>query len=154
MPKSNFSRVLEQLRSVRLVNLPEGTNYGDIAAILRGGLVYEFYITHGAATATITFVEAASAEAYFGHVRSNGLFLKNKRVSTSSKTFHPLSQFHQLKHLRLVFAGPTATRLYPVITATESPMAPLAISSSVNAAPAIQRPLSAMISSTSTISKL
>lgn len=81
MPKPGFSPAPEQLRSVRLVNLPEKTTYGDIAGLIRGGLVYEFYITHGAATATITFVEVASAEAYFAHVRSNGLFLKNKRVS-------------------------------------------------------------------------
>ncbi|KAL6895016.1 hypothetical protein GGI43DRAFT_125531 [Trichoderma evansii] len=80
MPKPDFSRALEQLRSVRLVNLPEGTTHSDIAGVIRGGLVYEFYITHGAATATITFIEAASAEAYFGHVRNNGLFLKNKRI--------------------------------------------------------------------------
>ncbi|KAL7894013.1 hypothetical protein HDV63DRAFT_162684 [Trichoderma sp. SZMC 28014] len=80
IPKPGFSRAPEQLRSVRLVNLPEGTTYGDIAGLVRGGLVYEFYITHGAATATITFVEVASAEAYFAHVRNNGLFLKNKRI--------------------------------------------------------------------------
>ncbi|EHK47321.1 hypothetical protein TRIATDRAFT_8597, partial [Trichoderma atroviride IMI 206040] len=67
-------------RSVRLVNLPEKTTYGDIAGLIRGGSVYEFYITNGAATATITFVEVASAEAYFAHVRNNGLFLKNKRI--------------------------------------------------------------------------
>ncbi|PTB34806.1 hypothetical protein M441DRAFT_74791 [Trichoderma asperellum CBS 433.97] len=80
MPKPDFPRTPEQLRSVRLVNLPDGTTYSDIADVIRGGLVYEFYITHGAATATITFVEAASAEVYFAHVRNNGLFLKNKRV--------------------------------------------------------------------------
>lgn len=85
--KSGFSRAPEQLRSVRLVNLPEGTTYGEIAGLIRGGLVYEFYITHGAATATITFVEAASAEAYFAHVRNNGLFLKNKRVSLCPRPF-------------------------------------------------------------------
>lgn len=88
MPKPDFPRTPEQLRSVRLVNLPEGTTYSDIADVIRGGLVYEFYITHGAATATITFVEAASAEIYFAHVRNNGLFLKNKRVSASSKPLH------------------------------------------------------------------
>ncbi|KAK1240218.1 hypothetical protein MKX08_007660 [Trichoderma sp. CBMAI-0020] len=80
MPKPGFSPAPEQLRSVRLFNLPEKTTYGDIAGLIRGGLVYEFYITHGAATATITFVEVASAEAYFAHVRNKDLFLKNRRI--------------------------------------------------------------------------
>ncbi|GFP59305.1 negative regulator of differentiation 1 [Trichoderma asperellum] len=80
IPKPDFPRAPEQLRSVRLINLPEGTTYSDIAGVIRGGLVYEFYITTGAATATVTFVEAASAEVYFAHVRNNGLFLKNKKI--------------------------------------------------------------------------
>jgi hypothetical protein len=89
VPKPGFTRAPEQLRSIRLINLPEGTTYSDIAGLIRGGLLYEFYITHGAATATITFVEATSAEAYFVHVRNNGLYLKNKRVSISSSQFPP-----------------------------------------------------------------
>jgi hypothetical protein len=79
------------LRAVRLVNIPEGTTYADIAAVIRGGMVYEFYITHGRSsrsTATITFVGVASAQAYFNHVHNNGLYINNKRVGICSKAFH------------------------------------------------------------------
>ncbi|KAL7917910.1 hypothetical protein ACQKWADRAFT_331293 [Trichoderma austrokoningii] len=93
IPKPSFARASEQWRSVRLVNLPEGTTYSDIAGAVRGGLVYEFYINHD--TATITFVEAAAAEAYFAHVRSNGLFLKNKRMGIRwSQRYQTLPSHH------------------------------------------------------------
>ncbi|KAM0259437.1 hypothetical protein ACHAQJ_003331 [Trichoderma viride] len=68
------------LRAVRLVGIPDGATYADVAAIIRGGLVYEFYITHIRSTATITFVEVAAAKAYFNYVQNKGIYVNNKRL--------------------------------------------------------------------------
>lgn len=71
-------------RSVQLANLPENVTYADVLAIVRGGMVFEVLIPR-TSTAVVSFVEHAAAAAYFKHVHNNGLFIKNKRVSTTFK---------------------------------------------------------------------
>lgn len=79
------------LRSVQLFNIPEQATYADIAAVVRGGILFELTIMRRSSTAIVTFAEIASAEAYYAHVRDNDLYIKNKRVSTLPKPTHVLS---------------------------------------------------------------
>ncbi|KAL7940721.1 hypothetical protein V8C42DRAFT_356085 [Trichoderma barbatum] len=67
-------------RSVQLLNIPEHATYADIAAVVRGGIVFELSIIRRTSTATVTFAETAAAAAYYTHVRNNYLYIKDKRI--------------------------------------------------------------------------
>ncbi|PTB48858.1 hypothetical protein M431DRAFT_500784 [Trichoderma harzianum CBS 226.95] len=67
-------------RSVQLLNIPEEATYADIAAVVRGGILFEISLMRRSSTAVITFAETRDAEAYYTHVRNNYLYIKNRKI--------------------------------------------------------------------------
>lgn len=68
-------------RSIQLVNLPESATYADITSVVRGGMLLDIHLKARDRIASLSFVHAADANAFFQHVRRNDLYIKNKRVS-------------------------------------------------------------------------
>ena len=69
------------IRTIQLLNLPEGTSHGDITAAVRGGQLLDIFLRSYERSATISFLHAAQARVFYDHTKKNGLHLKNKRVS-------------------------------------------------------------------------
>ncbi|KAL7905879.1 hypothetical protein GGI35DRAFT_488140 [Trichoderma velutinum] len=75
----NFSQE-PTFRSVQLLNLPEDATYADIAAVVRGGILFELSILRRSSTTIVTFAQTTAAEAYYTHVRNNYLYIKNRKI--------------------------------------------------------------------------
>jgi len=67
-------------RTVQLLNLPEGATHGDITAVVRGGLLLDIFLRTHDRSATVSFLRAIEARAFFDHVKRHDLYIKNKRV--------------------------------------------------------------------------
>lgn len=68
-------------RSILLANLAENVIHGDITAAVRGGIMLDIFLRPHERAATVSFLQAADARAFFDHVRKHDLYIKNKRVS-------------------------------------------------------------------------
>ncbi|KAK5988796.1 Negative regulator of differentiation 1-like protein [Cladobotryum mycophilum] len=68
------------VRSIQLSNLADEITHGDIAASVRGGAVLDIYLRRKDGSASVSFVHAHEAQAFYDHVRRNDLYIKNKRV--------------------------------------------------------------------------
>lgn len=68
-------------RSFQLCNLAEGTTHLDITEAIRGGQLLDIYLRSYERTATVSFVQATDARAFFDHVRRHDLYIRHKRVS-------------------------------------------------------------------------
>ncbi len=67
-------------RTIQLLNLPEGTTHADIVAVVRGGILLDIFLRTAERSATVSFLLAPEARAFFDHVRRHGLEIKHKRV--------------------------------------------------------------------------
>jgi hypothetical protein len=70
-------------RTVQLMNLPEGTTHADITAVVRGGILLDIFVRTHDRSATVSFLNAMDARAFFDHVRRNDLYSRSKRVCFS-----------------------------------------------------------------------
>lgn len=68
-------------RSLLLSNLAEGTTHADITESIRGGQLLDIHLRPHERTASVSFLLAASARAFFDHVRRHDLYIRHKRVS-------------------------------------------------------------------------
>ena len=66
------------------MNLADGTTHGDITGAVRGGLLLDIFMRSHERSATVSFLNAADARAFFDHARKHDLYIKNKRVRSSS----------------------------------------------------------------------
>lgn len=71
-------------RSLMLTNLAEGTTHAEVTEAVRGGQLLEIYLRSHDRTASISFLNAADARAFFDHVRRHDLYIRQKRVSLRS----------------------------------------------------------------------
>lgn len=76
--KDDFSR--DAMRSLTLSNLRDGTTHADITAVVRGGQILDVYIRWKDRAASISFIHAADAHAFFNYARKTDVYIKNKRV--------------------------------------------------------------------------
>jgi hypothetical protein len=84
-PRPQFDR--QCTRTIQLLNLAEGTTHADIASAVRGGLLLDVFIRGHERTATVSFLHALDARAFFDHVRKHDLYIKNKRVGASTRSW-------------------------------------------------------------------
>ncbi|KAF5634438.1 RNA binding protein Nrd1 [Fusarium sp. NRRL 25303] len=69
-------------RSVRLLNVPDGVTHGDVAAVIRGGPVLEIFLRGKDNTATVSFLHEADACAFIENCRTDGLYIKDRKIHT------------------------------------------------------------------------
>lgn len=69
-------------RTLLLSNLADGVTHGDITEVVRGGQLLDIYMRPLDRLATVSFLQAADARAFFDHVRRHDLYIKQKRVSS------------------------------------------------------------------------
>lgn len=74
-------------RTLLLSNLAEGVTHSDITEAVRGGQLLDIYLRPLDRTATVSFLQAADARAFFDHVRRHDLYVKQKRVSKRREFF-------------------------------------------------------------------
>lgn len=67
-------------RSIHLVGIPEGTTYGEIASIVRGGMILELHIRAAEHSAIVSFLLEEDAVRFYEHARRNDLYINHKRV--------------------------------------------------------------------------
>jgi hypothetical protein len=67
-------------RTVQLMNLPDGTTHGDITAVVRGGILLDIFLRTHDRSATVSFLNAADARAFYDHIRRHDLYIRSKRV--------------------------------------------------------------------------
>ncbi|KFA75303.1 hypothetical protein S40288_00166 [Stachybotrys chartarum IBT 40288] len=76
--KHGFER--DAMRSLSLSNLRDGTTHADITAVVRGGQILDVYIRWKDRAASVSFIHAADAHAFFNYARRTDVYVKNKRV--------------------------------------------------------------------------
>ncbi len=111
--KPNGPRLERQAtRTLLLLNLGEGITHGDIVGAIRGGTVLDVFIRSAERTASVSFVYAADARAFFDHVRKHDLYIKNKRVRLLS-LHGTLEQPTDPAESSSISGGATASLLFP-----------------------------------------
>lgn len=70
-------------RTIILNNLAEGVTHADITEAVRGGQLLDIYLRPQDRMATVSFLQANDARAFFDHVRRHDIYIKHKRVSES-----------------------------------------------------------------------
>lgn len=74
-----FDRIAQ--RTLMLANLAEGTTHAEITRTVRGGMLLDVFLRSHERSATVSFLRARDAQAWFDHVRRYDLYIRNKRVS-------------------------------------------------------------------------
>lgn len=120
-------------RSLLLSNLAEGTTHGDITEAVRGGQLLDIYVRPHDRMATVAFLQAADARAFFDHVRRHDLYIKHKRVRMRVSV--PLLRILDLTQGRSTSAGMIGNSFYPVMLLARLALVPLATLSSAAAIP-------------------
>jgi len=67
-------------RSVNLGNLPENVTHGDIAAVVRGGMLLDLYVRDNDRSAVVSFLNEEDALNFFRNAKRNDLYIGGKRV--------------------------------------------------------------------------
>ena len=67
-------------RTLLLSNLAEGTSHADITSAVRGGQLLEVFVRPRAKYASVSFVHAQDAGAFYEYVGRHGLYISQKRV--------------------------------------------------------------------------
>ena len=70
-------------RTVLLYNLPEGATHEDITNVVRGGMLLDVYLRTHDRAASVSFLEAANAQAFYRHIKRYDLYIRGKRVRVS-----------------------------------------------------------------------
>lgn len=73
-------------RTLLLTSLAEGVTHNEITEAVRGGQLLDVYLRPLDRTATVSFLQAADARAFFDHVRRHDLYIKQKRVSKRTES--------------------------------------------------------------------
>jgi hypothetical protein len=73
-------------RTVELLNLCKGTTMADITSVVRGGLLVNIYIRPGDNTAVLSFLHESDARTFYQHVRTDGLYVNNAKVTSLSQS--------------------------------------------------------------------
>lgn len=68
------------MRTVQLLNLPDGTTHADLTSIIRGGLLLDIFVRNHDRSASVSFLHSADARAFFDHWRRYDLYIRQKRV--------------------------------------------------------------------------
>ena len=71
-------------RSIVLRGLSTCTTLADIAKVVRGGLVLNVFLRPRDRTAHVSFVDPIAAEKFIIHSKRSDIYIKGKRVCTSS----------------------------------------------------------------------
>ncbi|KHO00851.1 RNA recognition motif containing protein [Metarhizium album ARSEF 1941] len=92
LPRTNNSMpVVEPTapRTVRLLNLADGTAIQDVTSVVRGGLLVNIYFRARDNTISLSFLHSADAHAFYQYVQDNGLYIKNTKVVTFAGNWPP-----------------------------------------------------------------
>lgn len=100
-------------RSVLITGLSEGTTHADITAAIKGGLLLDIHLRTFEKSASVSFLHASSADAFFKHSRRHDLYVKGKRVGTDISLWRVM-----LILCRSMFVGQTDSSLFLVMSQT------------------------------------
>ncbi|KAL8673126.1 MAG: hypothetical protein Q9168_002458 [Polycauliona sp. 1 TL-2023] len=67
-------------RTILLQNLPDTVTHKDIVDIVRGGMLLDVYLRTQDKSASISFVDGSSAQAFLSHAKRNGLYIRGRRL--------------------------------------------------------------------------
>lgn len=73
-------------RSIELAKLAEGTTLADIVANVRGGMLLDLHMRNDR-TCVVSFLHEDDARAFFGYVKRNDLYIRDKRVCLEHLNF-------------------------------------------------------------------
>lgn len=78
-PEDQSDRKNDQ-RTILLQNLPDLVTHKDIVDIVRGGLLLDVYLRTQDKSASVSFVDGSSAQAFLSYAKRNGVYLRGRRV--------------------------------------------------------------------------
>ncbi|CAM1502828.1 Fc.00g076040.m01.CDS01 [Cosmosporella sp. VM-42] len=67
-------------RSILLLELPDAITHADLTSAIRGGQLLDVYLRRRERSASVSFLHAEDAKAFYDHVRKHDLYIKDKRV--------------------------------------------------------------------------
>ncbi|KAI4225683.1 MAG: hypothetical protein L6R36_003726 [Xanthoria steineri] len=79
-PEDQSDRKNDQ-RTILLQNLPDLVTHKDIVDIVRGGLLLDVYLRTQDKSASVSFVDGSSAQAFLSYAKRNGVYLRGRRLS-------------------------------------------------------------------------
>ena len=77
--KQQYARA--EQRTLVLKNLSDRITHKDIVDVVRGGAVLDIYLRTNERTASVSFVEGATAQNFMNHAKRNDIYIHGKRVS-------------------------------------------------------------------------
>jgi hypothetical protein len=80
-------------RSLVFKGISNRTTLADLARVIRGGQILNFYIRHQERQAHVSFVSAQAAEAFYLYSKRSDIYILDKRVSVPTwSTAQPANQ--------------------------------------------------------------
>lgn len=81
--RSTLSSSQSEQRTVMVRGLPDKVAHRHIVDAVKGGAILHIYLWNRDHTASISFVEETAAQDFLDHSRAYGLYVAEKRVSTT-----------------------------------------------------------------------
>lgn len=82
--RPQFERIAQ--RTLLLSNLDPMTTHAEVTRAVRGGMLLEVFLRAADRTASVSFLRSADARAWFEHVKRYDLYIRNKRVSSTTSS--------------------------------------------------------------------